>query len=194
MPPKLILASTSAYRALALDQLGLSYTTQAPQADESPLPDEPADQLAQRLALAKANAIAQIQPTAVVIGADQVGFCQGRFLIKPGSSTAAVDQLQACRGQKAIFYSALAVYNPHTQNCLQQVVETHLTYRNLSDKQIERYVDLDKPFNCAGAFKIESLGIALFEEVQSQDPSALVGLPLIALVSMLDTCGIQVLA
>ena len=184
----LVLASTSKYRVQALSQLNLAFETADPGADEAPLADESPGAMALRLAHTKAAAIAQIIPEAVVIGSDQVGFCAGKRLGKPGSKEAAISQLAACSGQEAHFYTAVAVHDArqHHGEC----VVTRLLYRRFSAAQIRHYVDFDEPWDCAGSFKIESLGIALFTEVSSVDPTALIGLPLIATLSLLAKCGI----
>jgi septum formation protein len=185
----LILASTSRYRAQLLQQLQVEFTIANPQVDETALPGESADTLALRLAHAKAAAVADAHPEAVVIGADQVGACDGRLLTKPMSPHAAERELLALSGRAAHFYSAVAVH--HADEANGAVVRTDLTFRQLTEQAVAYYVSVDNPIDCSGAFKIESLGISLFRSVNSNDPSALVGLPLIALVSMLTTCGIH---
>ena len=191
MHQQIVLASTSRYRADALKQLRLSFTTADPQTQEIPQAGEQPNDLALRLAHQKAAAVAQHYPQAIVIGADQVGYCQGQQLSKPGTIDNAVAQLCAVSGQRAQFYSALALHDPLHNRCLDAVVVTELTFRQISTSQAQHYVAVDNPLDCAGAFKVESLGIALFTEVRSNDPSALIGLPLIALVDMLNQCGIH---
>ncbi len=191
MPAQIILASTSRYRAHALEQLKLSFSVKDPGIDERLLDDERPAQRAIRLAREKAKAVADEFNHAVVIGADQVGYCNGQTLHKPGAAAKAVEQLRSVSGKRAQFYSGLAVYNPRQKEIYDAVVVTKLTFRNISKSQAERYVQLDQPLDCAGAFKVESLGIALFSEVQSEDPSALIGLPLIALVTLLAKCEVH---
>ena len=188
----LILASTSRYRAEALSRLGLPFTTADPRIDETPLPAESPDTLALRLAHAKAAQVARLHPEAVVIGSDQVGHCAGRLLTKPGNLQRAVDQLCAASGHTAEFYTAVAVHQGERAEA--QVVPTELAFRVFSERQARAYAQKDQPWDCAGSFKAESLGIALFQRVSSQDPTALIGLPLIATVSLLSRFGISPLA
>ncbi len=181
----LVLASSSAYRAQALTRLGLEFTQASPDIDESALPGEAPQVLAQRLANEKALAIQRQRPDAVVIGSDQVGVAQGRQLLKPGTHEAAIAQLQSLSGVEAVFYTALAVYDPAKATIHEAVTPTYIEFRHLTHDQIRRYVASEEPLDCAGSFKVEALGIALFERVTSDDPTALVGLPMIALVSIL---------
>jgi septum formation protein len=156
--------------------------------------------IASRLALAKAKKIAQNNPGKVVIGSDQTGACGHRILEKPGSAEAAVESLTYCSGKTATFYTGLAIYqcNAEQQNNARDkytldVETTHLQFRALTKAQITKYVELDRPLDCAGAFKAEGLGVALFESINADDPSALVGLPLIRLISRLQEFGINIL-
>ncbi len=187
----LVLASSSPSRAQALRQLGLFFESVSPQVDEKPLAGETPDALARRLAALKARAVADQFDDAVIIGSDQVGFCNGHLLHKPESADAAVTQLYAARGQAARFHTALTVIDQHRKHTFHELVTTDLVFRDLSRAEVARYVEIDEPLNCAGGFKIEKLGIALFSAVSSNDPSALIGLPLIALVSILAKCGIN---
>lgn len=182
----LVLASSSTYRAQALTRLGLEFTQATPDIDESAVPGEAPQVLAQRLAREKTSAIRSQRPDAIVIGSDQVGVAQGRQLQKPGTDEAAITQLQHLSGAEAVFHTALAVYDPTTAEIHEAVTATHIRFRHLTDDQIRRYVEFDKPLDCAGSFKVEALGIALFERVTSDDPTALVGIPMIALVSILQ--------
>ena len=152
-----------------------------------------AENLAQRLARQKAQAVACAFPAALVIGCDQTLAFGNAILGKPGSRAAAMQQLQQLRGQTVIFHSALALLDTRDGSTQQAVVDTTVTYRDLTDTHIARYLDRDQPFDCAGSFKSESLGIAILASVQSDDPSALVGLPLIALTAMLTRAGLDVL-
>ncbi|HQQ62489.1 MAG TPA: Maf family nucleotide pyrophosphatase [Pseudomonadales bacterium] len=190
---QIVLASSSPYRQQQLQTLGLDFTCASPDIDESRLPGENASTMALRLAAAKAYAVAGKFPGALVIGCDQTVAFGEQILGKPGSFDAAVQQLQTLRGQSVIFHSAIALLDHRHGMLQQQDIATHVRYRNLDDTQIHQYLQRDEPFNCAGSFKSESLGIAILESVNSDDPSALVGLPLIALTSMLANVGVDVL-
>ena len=187
----LILASTSTYRAQALSRMGLAFEVEASAVDETALSGESPTDLAIRLAHAKAAAVAAKHADAVVIGADQVGEVQGEPLGKPGSVRAAVDQLERLSGHQARFHSAVAVHDTATGKRLGKVVTTDLQFRDISPAMAANYVAMDKPLDCAGAFKVEAAGIALFTRVVSEDPSALIGLPMIALLDALAECGIN---
>ncbi len=197
MRPKLILGSSSKYRGAALQTLGLSFTQVSPDIDETPQHAEHPQQLAQRLAAAKANVIASQHPGAVVIGSDQVGWCEGRYLGKPGKLEAAKLALSRNSGRKATFYTGLAVCQFDSAEGVKMstdVIATELQFRVLSETEVDHYVSEDRPIDSAGGFKAESLGIALFEYVKADDPSALIGLPLITLVSRLREFGINPLS
>jgi len=155
--------------------------------------NEAPDELARRLAQTKALAIARLHPQAIVIAGDQVGTCNGQRLHKPGSHEKAIEQLQSCSGETASFYSGLAVWDPSAEVTYTDVIATHVSFRRLSTDQVHAYVTREQPLDCAGSFMIEKLGIALFERVEADDPSALVGLPLIRLVDFLGRCGVDVL-
>jgi len=168
--------------------------------DETPKPMESAQAIASRLALAKAKEIALNNPGKVIIGSDQTGVCGDRILEKPGTVEAAIESLTYCSGKTAVFYTGLAIYQTSVQQQNSEgdkytldVEATHLQFRTLTAAQITKYVELDKPLDCAGAFKAEGLGIALFESIKADDPSALIGLPLIRLVSRLQEFGINIL-
>jgi len=188
---KLVLASTSSYRASALERLGLSFEMADPAVDETPLPGEAADSLALRLAHAKAAAVADRFDDAIVIGSDQVGICAGRLLHKPGSGAKAIEQLCSLSGKNAEFYSAVAVHDATSGRREGQTVCTRLTFRAISTAAATHYVSQDNPIDCAGSFKVESLGLALFHKVQADDPSALIGLPVIALLDQLSAYDIN---
>jgi len=195
--PKLILGSSSEYRRAALKTLGLSFTQVSPDIDETPQHAEHPEQLARRLAAAKANVVARQHPGAVVIGSDQVGWCQNRYLGKPGGLEAAKLALSRNSGRKATFYTGLAVCQFDSAEGVKtstDVIATELQFRVLSETEIDHYVSKDRPIDSAGGFKAESLGIALFEYIKADDPSALIGLPLITLVSRLREFGINPLA
>lgn len=186
--PRLILASTSRYRAELLARLRLPFDAARPEVEETPLPGEPPASLALRLATAKAAAVAAEHPEAVVIGSDQVAGCDGRVLGKPGTREAAIAQLQAMSGREVVFLTAVAVAGPGA--AVEHALDTTtVRFRPLADDAIARYVDAETPLDCAGSFKCEGLGIALFEAIESRDPTALVGLPLIATARLLRARG-----
>jgi septum formation protein len=190
---QLILASTSRYRAELLERLGVHFAAVAPSVDETPLPDERPDALVERLSLAKAHAVAAQSAGALVIGSDQVALANGVILGKPGTEANAIAQLQALSGQEVRFLTGLALLN--TENGARHVthVVTPVRFRKLSPAAIEDYVRREQPLDCAGAFKSEGLGIALFEHIGGGDPTALIGLPLIRLTSLLAAEGFPVL-
>ena len=190
--PPLVLASTSVYRRELLQRLRLAFSVRSPQTDESQLPGEAPREMALRLAKAKASAVACFEPGAWVIGSDQVCACEGRVLGKPGSHDAAAAQLRLLRGRESVFHTAIALVAPDGRAQVQEV-PTRVRMRLLSDMQIEAYLRADQPYDCAGSAKSESLGIALVEAISSDDPTAIVGLPLIALCNMLFTAGFPVL-
>jgi septum formation protein len=186
---RLVLASTSQYRRQLLERLGLPFTVAAPNVDESPLPGESAVDLVHRLARSKADAIAQRHPKSVIIGSDQLALCGRDVLGKPGSGERAIAQLKSLSGQRVTFNTAVHVINSDTATHDGHVDVTTVHFRQLSDEEIKRYVARDKPYDCAGGFKVEALGITLFTRIESQDPTALVGLPLIWLAGALRRHG-----
>ena len=197
MPTPLILGSSSRYRASALRTLGLEFRQISPDVDESPLKGEMPSDLALRLARDKARYLAYRHPGAVVIGSDQVGSCEQRLLSKPGTPANASQSLARCSGKRATFYTALALARSAPDGEIEitgDISVTELKFRTLSTKQVEFYVQQDMPIDSAGAFKVEGLGISLFEYVRAEDPSALIGLPLIALTTRLKSFGIDPLA
>ena len=181
----IVLASSSKYRAAALRGLGVEFQTFSPDIDETPLSNESPEALCLRLAKEKCLAGVQKFSHSYIIGSDQVGALDKRILTKPGNFDRALEQLLVCQGKQATFYTALAFYCPIQELLQSAVVTTALTYRDLTEQQLSRYLELDKPYDCAGSFKIESAGSMLFSEVTSTDPSALVGLPLIKLCEYL---------
>lgn len=191
---RLVLGSTSPYRRELLQRLQIPFEVAAPEVDETPLPHEAPDALAGRLALAKAHAVARNFPQAVVIGSDQVADLDGLALGKPGNHERAVSQLRQMRGQTVIFQTAVAVV------CLESGFEqtalaaVRVKFRELDDAEIENYLRTEQPYDCAGSAKSEGLGIALLESIDSDDPTALVGLPLIRTCKMIQAAGIAVLA
>lgn len=188
----LILASTSPYRAALLGRLGLIFSALPPNIDESPLPSETPETLVSRLSRLKAKAIQSSHPGAYVIGSDQTCTLGEQFLGKPHTEATAIAQLTALSGQRVSFYTGWCV--SHDQHQLSGIDQTHVTFRTLKRAEIERYVALEQPLNCAGSFKSEGLGVCLFERIESSDPTALIGLPLIAVASALRELGINPLA
>lgn len=188
----LILASGSRYRRELLDRLGLDYRVESPDIDETPLPGESARDTAFRLAEKKARAVWQAHPGCVVIGSDQVADLNGVKLGKPHTRERAIAQLQAMRGHEVVFTTALCVIDADGKAHATRSYTT-IRMRDLADETIEAYVDREQPYDCAGAAKIEKLGIALMASVESDDPTSLIGLPLMALTTLLCEAGIAVL-
>ncbi|OIO82332.1 MAG: septum formation protein Maf [Gallionellaceae bacterium CG1_02_60_948] len=189
----IVLASTSLYRSQLLATLQIPFLISAPEVEEAPLPGEGARQTSLRLAELKARAVAPRFPDALIIGSDQVALLNGVQLGKPMSHGNAVRQLQAMRGNIVIFYTALSLLDAATARIQTEVVETSVKFRQLTDAQIERYLNKEQPYHCAGSAKAEGLGIALIERIEGSDPNALIGLPLIALVDMLEKQGVNVI-
>lgn len=193
-PPPLILGSTSRYRRELLQRLRLPFDTVAPQVDETPLPGEAPAALALRLALAKAQAVAALHPQAVVIGSDQVADLEGSPIGKPGTHARATEQLQRMRGREVVFQTAVAVVRADIGFARALLAPVRVRFRELSDAEIERYLRLEEPYDCAGSAKSETLGIALLSAIESDDPTALVGLPLIRTCALLREAGLDPLA
>lgn len=189
----LILASTSIYRSQLLSTLQIPFQTAAPDVDESPLPGESAEQTSLRLSKVKAQVVAERFPDALIIGSDQVALLDGKQLGKPLNHDNAVKQLRSMRGQTVTFYTALSLLNAANGEMQTDVAITRVRFRDLSDDQIERYLLKEQPYHCAGSAKSEGLGIALIAHIQGDDPNALIGLPLILLVSMLEKQGVKIL-
>lgn len=192
--PPLILGSTSRYRRELLQRLKLPFEVVSPQVDESPLPGEAPAALALRLALAKAQAVAAQRLDAIVIGSDQVADFNGMAIGKPGTHERAVEQLRAMSGHSVVFQTAVAVARASTGFASVRLVPVTVRFRRLSDPEIESYLRAEQPYDCAGSAKSEALGIALVESISSDDPSALVGLPLIATCALLREAGLDPLA
>ncbi|MEO8386690.1 MAG: Maf family nucleotide pyrophosphatase [Betaproteobacteria bacterium] len=190
---ELILASSSVYRYRLLARLRLPFTSVSPDIDETPLAGEPPDATALRLALAKAQAIVDVNRCALVIGSDQVADLDGTPLGKPGNHESAVRQLQILRGKRVMFHTALCLLDAASGRHQIENIATTVYFRDLSDHQIERYLRLERPYDCAGSAKIEGLGVALVHKIESEDPTALIGLPLMALVNMLSNERIEVI-
>ncbi|AJJ36548.1 septum formation protein Maf [Yersinia rochesterensis] len=189
--PQLVLASTSSYRRALLEKLQLPFITAAPETDETPLPTETASALVQRLAQAKAQALAAHYPQHLIIGSDQVCVINGGIIGKPHNHANAVKQLHQASGQCVTFYTGLALLNTATNShsCLCETFDVY--FRTLNSAEIEGYLVREKPWNCAGSFKSEGLGITLFDKLSGRDPNTLIGLPLIALTQMLIEQGVN---
>jgi septum formation protein len=190
-PPPLILASTSRYRRELLERLRLPFDARSPAVDETPLPGEAPAALAERLALAKAQALAAANPDAVVIGADQVADVDGVAVGKPGDHARATAQLRAMSGRRIVFQTGVAVVRAATGFAQARRVPVTVRFRELSDAEIEFYLRAEQPYDCAGSAKCETLGIALLDAIESDDPTALVGLPLIQLSALLRAAGLD---
>jgi septum formation protein len=189
----LILASTSPYRKRLLQRLQLPFSCQSPEVDENPFPGEAAAAMAGRLAQAKAEAIAGLYPAGLVIGSDQVAALGQTIMGKPGDHASAREQLLASSGQTVHFYTVVTLICKDKQLQLSAMEPFSVQFRQLSNTEIEHYLQREQPYDCAGSFKCEGLGIALFEAMNGRDPTALEGLPLMALTSLLGEAGLQVL-
>jgi septum formation protein len=186
---RLVLASVSPYRRDLLDRLGVAFETAASNVDETPCPGENPEALVRRLARAKAEAIAERFEPAVIVGSDQIAVCDGQIVGKPGAPANARRQLQLFSGRSVHFLTAFAVIERPGERRIEGRVDTECLFRTLNDDEIDRYLQLDRPFDCAGSFKSERAGLALLERMSSDDPTALIGLPLIALAAALRTFG-----
>ena len=192
--PPLILASSSPYRRLLLERLQLQFDVMAPDIDEQPLPGELPPDTASRLAQLKAAAVAARHPGALVIGSDQVAMLDGRQIGKPGTHAKALAQLQAMRGRRVLFHTALCLLDTRSAALLPvqtATIQTAVTFRSLPDALLDAYLHIEQPYDCAGSAKNEGLGIALIAACESTDPTALTGLPMIALCGMLLQAGVQ---
>ncbi len=189
---RLILASSSPYRQQLLKKLGLPFSCISPDIDERPLVNERSQTLAQRLSIEKARAVADQAGEVLIIGSDQVCCLDGQPLGKPGNPQNAIAQLQRLSGRAVTFYTGLCLINNHTGTCQSCVEPFTVHFKKLSLEQIQAYVEKDRPWDCAGSFKAEGLGIALFERLEGEDPNALTGLPLIRLIQLLKNEGIDV--
>ena len=187
--PTIVLASSSASRQAQLKRLGLQFDVLAPDIDETPQRAENATQLVLRLSEQKAHKVMSAYPQALIIAGDQTAEFEGKFLTKPGGRDKAIEQLSRLQGHTVTFVSGLCITNAQNGRSLSSCVECVVKFRQLSATQIENYVDRDKPYYAAGSFKAESAGIALFEYMRSDDPSAITGMPLITLVSLLEAHG-----
>jgi septum formation protein len=191
---RLILASSSAYRRELLSRLGLPFETIAPDIDETPLPGEAPEATALRLACEKAAAIANKHPGALVIGSDQVATLDGEQIGKPGDHARALAQLRKMRGRRVTFHTALCLWDGRdgaAEPAQVENIQTFVSFRDLPDHELDAYLRIEQPYDCAGSAKNEGLGIALLERIDSTDPTALTGLPLIALTGMLRKAGVR---
>lgn len=191
--PQLVLGSTSPFRKALLEKLHLTFVTDSPEIDESRLTDETPEQLVSRLACEKARAVAYRHPDSLIIGSDQVAINGDDILGKPGTHEKAVQQLRAASGKKVTFLTGLCLYNSGSDETQLVVEPFSVHFRTLSDEQIENYLRAEQPYNCAGSFKSEAMGIALFEKLEGDDPNSLIGLPLIRLIAMLEKEGVRVI-
>lgn len=189
---RIVLASTSLYRRQLLERLQLPFTVHSPGIDETPLANEDITSLVHRLARLKAEAVATRYPESLIIASDQAAVRGAVILGKPGTAEAATAQLKAASGSQVVFHTAVHVIDPQHQRHEAHIDTTVVKFRTLNDEEITRYIAADKPLDCAGAFKAEALGITLFERIDSQDPTALTGLPLIWLAGALRRAGIPV--
>ena len=194
MPGRLILASTSRYRAALLMRLGLPFRTEAPGVAEEALPDEAPDALALRLARAKAEAVAARFPDELVLASDQVADCAGQVLGKPGDAARCRQQLLASSGRRVEFHTAVVLRHAAASLMFTHVDRTTVQFRELDLPAIDSYIRLERPFDCAGGFRGEGLGVALFDAIESSDPTALIGLPLIWVADALRRAGLDPLA
>ncbi len=186
---QLVLASTSPFRKTILEKLGLPFECVAPDTDEKPEPGETPEHLVERLAIAKAQAVSDKYENALIIGSDQVAVIDGKIIGKPGNFENAMKQLKEASGKRVTFLTGLSLINTKTGKIHSSVVPFNVVFRYLRDSQIENYLRKEKPYNCAGSFKSEGLGITLFERLEGDDPNTLMGLPLIRLVAMLEIEG-----
>ncbi len=191
--PTIVLGSSSIYRQGLLKRLQIPFETCAPQIDEPALPDEAPRNIARRLAETKARFVAKKYSRALVIGSDQVAVFNGTRLGKPLTYSNAVKQLQLIRNNEVTFFTALCLLNSHTNRLQSQTISYHVKFRPISDQQIKNYLSKEQPYHCAGSAKSEGLGIALIERMCGDDPNALIGLPLIALITMLGNEGIEII-
>ena len=193
MPQQLILASTSPYRKQLLEKLHLPFTTDKPFVDETPIPNETAVQLVERLAIAKAQALVSKHPNALIIGSDQVCVNNNVILGKPGNFDTAFAQLRAASNKSITFYTGLALINSTTGNTQFLVEPFTVKFRQLTDLMIKNYLEKEQPYNCAGSFKSEGYGVVLFDSLEGKDPNSLIGLPLISLIKLLEAEGFKVI-
>ncbi len=188
----IMLASSSSYRRELLTRLQLPFNCHSPDIDETPLAGETPEVLVQRLAISKARKLAADYPQHLIIGSDQVAVLDGQIIGKPGDAAGALRQLNAASGRSVVFLTGLAVLDTRTQSEQVDVVPFTVHFRQLNAVQIQRYIELEQPFDCAGSFKSEGLGVSLFRATEGHDATSLIGLPLIRLCDMLNACGVAV--
>lgn len=191
---QIVLASSSRYRQAQLSSLGIPFICHSADIDETPYNNEPIDSMALRLATQKAEAVSRFYPNALIIGCDQTASCEGHHIGKPNNRDNAMTQLRFLQGKQVYFYSAIVLIDTHSQEIQSDTVITRVQYRSLTAVQIKNYLERDTPFDCTGSFKSEALGIALLDSISSNDPSALIGLPLISATRLLAHAGIDVLS
>ena len=190
---RLVLGSSSPYRKALLEKLDLSFDCDSPDIDETPLKGEHPKDMVARLAKAKAQAIAERHPQSIIIASDQCATLDGQIIGKPGDFDNAFAQLRNASGRTVTFYTSLCVFNAGTNQYQETVEPFYVYFRQLTDSEIENYLKKEEPYNCAGSFKSEGLGISLFERLEGNDPNTLIGLPLIQLIKMLDEFGVNVI-
>ncbi|MGA1691511.1 MAG: Maf family protein [Sedimenticolaceae bacterium] len=188
----LILGSTSPFRAEILQKLCISFDTAAPDINESPLANESPSELVERLSVCKAKKVAETHPAALIVGSDQVACVDQQILGKPHTHENAIEQLRFLSGKIVSFHTGLCLFNSESGNTQSTVEVFKVYFRALTDDQIERYLQNEQPYNCAGSFKSEALGISLFKKLEGDDPNTLIGLPLIRLVEFLSNEGLQI--
>lgn len=193
MHKTIVLASSSPFRRELLDKLGFAYRSKKPDVDETPFPDEAPNELVARLAESKARAVMQQFPNALIIGSDQVAVLDGEILGKPGTKSRAFEQLKKASGRCMTFLTGLSLLDSETGIAQTEVVPFDVHFRKLTDSMIDRYLEREQPFNCAGSFKSEGLGIVLFDKLDGEDPNTLIGLPLIRLTRLLEKAGVEVI-
>jgi len=190
---RLVLGSSSPFRKALLEKLDLSFDCDSPDIDETPLEGESPKDMVVRLAKLKAQTIAVRHPQSIIIASDQCATLDGKIIGKPGDHKNAVKQLQEARGRTVTFYTSLCVFNAATNQFEECIEPFYVYFRALTDKQIENYLQKEQPYNCAGSFKSEGLGISLFERLEGNDPNTLIGLPLIQLIKMLERFHVEVI-
>lgn len=193
MNNQIVLASTSPYRKELLERLGFEFETVAPCIDESTFQETSPDKLVELLAEKKARAVKDKYPDALIIGSDQVAVLDNKIIGKPGSHEAAVQQLSSASGREVIFYTGLCLYNSAEDKARIETETFTVRFRALKKSQIENYLRIEQPYNCAGSFKSEGLGVALFESMTGNDPATLIGLPMIRLIRMLEAEGVSII-
>lgn len=190
---RLVLGSSSPYRKALLEKLDLSFDCDSPDIDETPLKNEHPKDMVARLAKAKADAIAVRHPQAIIIASDQCATLDGKIIGKPGNHENAIEQLKQASGRTVTFYTSLCVFNASINQYEETVEPFYVYFRELSDQQIDNYLKKEEPYNCAGSFKSEGLGISLFDRLEGNDPNTLIGLPLIQLIKMLEKFNLNVI-